>query len=242
MAKNGSGTRNYVRKASPAPAKPRAVPVAEAVGSLPAADIAAVTLPPVAEAAAVPAVEPVVATAAQVAEQVEETVAPKIEQLTETVMTETSNFTETAKSNAYAGADKAAAVFTDLSERGKAAFEKGSKVAEELTDITKGNVEAIVASSRAAAKGAETLLQSAGDYSRRSFEQASSAVKTLTAAKTPVEFFQLQNDFAKSHFDQFVAEASKFSENFVKLTGDVVQPLSSRFAVAADKIKAASSI
>lgn len=243
MAKNGSGTRSYVRKTPPvAAAKNRAVPVVAI--DLPAADIAAVTLPPVAKVEAAPIEAPAaaIAAAAPVEDPVVEPIAPKIEQITETVMTDNSNFTNTAANTAFAGTEKATAAFADLSERGKAALEKTSKVAEELTDLTKGNVEAIVASSRAAAKGAEVLLQSASEYSRRSFEQASSAVKTLTAAKTPVEFFQLHNDFAKTYFDQFVAEASKFSESFVKLASDVTQPLSSRFAVAADKIKVASSL
>lgn len=127
--------------------------------------------------------------------------------------------------------------FNDVSEQARAAVEKGSKMIEEFNDFTKGNVEAFVAAGRAAAKGAETLGQNAAEYSRKSFEEATKAMKTLSGAKSPTEFFKLQNDFAKSQFDSMIAEASKISETMVKIFGDVAEPISSRVAVAADKVK-----
>src|SRR3546814_13686264 len=78
---------------------------------------------------------------------------------------------------------------------------------EEMNDFTKGNVEAFVAAGRAAAKGAEILGQNAAEYSRKSFDEASKALKTISSAKSPTEFFKLQNDFAKSQFDSLFAEA-----------------------------------
>lgn len=127
--------------------------------------------------------------------------------------------------------------FTDVSEQARAAMEKGNKMIEEMNDFTKGNVEAFVAAGRAAAKGAEILGQNAAEYSRKSFDEASKALKTISSAKSPTEFFKLQNDFAKSQFDSLIAEASKVSEAVVKMFGDVAEPLSSRVAVAADKVK-----
>lgn len=127
--------------------------------------------------------------------------------------------------------------FTDVSEQAKSALEKGTKMIEEFNDFAKGNVEAVVAAGRAAAKGAETLGQNAAEYSRKSFEEATKAMKTLSGAKSPTEFFKLQNDFAKTQFDSLIAEASKMSETMVKIFGDVAEPISSRVAVAADKVK-----
>jgi phasin family protein len=132
------------------------------------------------------------------------------------------------------------AVFGDVNERAKTAFEKSTKLAEEMGELTKGNVEALVASGRVAAKGAEALTQEAAEYSKKSFESAATAMRSLAAAKSPVELIQLQNDFAKTSFDAAIAEASKLSETWVKLATDMYQPLSSRFAVAAEKMKAAS--
>ena len=64
--------------------------------------------------------------------------------------------------------------------------------------------------------------------------------KSFAAVKSPTELFQLQSEFAKSSFDSAVAEASKLSEAVVKLAGEIAQPISSRYAVAAEKLKAAA--
>ena len=144
--------------------------------------------------------------------------------------------------NAKIAAEKVQALFGDFNERAKTAFEKSAKIGEDLTELTKGNVEAIVASARVAAKGAEALTQEAADYSKKSFETATGALKSFAAVKSPTELFQLQSDYAKSSFDNAVAEASKLSEAWVKLAGEVFQPLSSRYAVAAEKLKASAAL
>lgn len=139
--------------------------------------------------------------------------------------------------NITAAGVSAKSAFNDVSDQARAAVEKGSKMIEEFNDFAKGNVEACVAAGRAAAKGAETIGQNAAEYSRKSFEEATKALKSISAAKSPTEFFKLQNDFAKSQFDSMIAEASKVSETFIKIFGDVAEPISSRVAVAADKVK-----
>ena len=148
----------------------------------------------------------------------------------------------TAPETTYAAADKLQSVFGDVNERAKTAVEKSSKMAEELTELTKGNVEAFVASGRVAAKGAESMTQEAAEFGKKSFESATGAFKSFAAVKSPTELFQLQSDYAKTSFDSMVAEASKLSESMLKLMGEIAQPLSSRYAVAAEKIKSATAM
>jgi len=71
--------------------------------------------------------------------------------------------------------DRVQAMFGDVNEQARAAFEKNAKIVEELAELTRGNVEAIVASSKVAARGVEALGQEAAEYGRKSFEEASSA-------------------------------------------------------------------
>jgi len=136
-----------------------------------------------------------------------------------------------------AAAERVQAVFGDVTERTKGAVEKSTKLVEELTELTKGNVEAIVASSKVAAKGVETLGQQSADYSRRSFEEASAALKSFAEVKSATDFFKLQNDYVRSAFDSWVAESSKASEAVLKLAGEVAEPITSRYAVAAERVK-----
>ncbi len=136
------------------------------------------------------------------------------------------------------GMEKAQAFFGDVSARFKTAFEKSSKFGEEFVDFQKGNVEAIVASARVAAKASESFGQEAAEYGKKHFESATAAFKSFAAVKSPTELFQLQSEFAKSSFDSAVAEASRVSESLLKVAGEIVQPLSNRYAVAAEKFKA----
>lgn len=144
--------------------------------------------------------------------------------------------TDTAEAGKFT-AERLQAAFGDVNERAKAAVEKSGKLFEEATELTKGNVDALVASSKIAAKGVETLSQEAADYGRRSFEEASAALKSFAEVKSPTDFFRLQSEFAKSAFDSMVSESSKLSEAVIKLAGDVAQPLTNRYSVAAERVK-----
>ncbi|HWL47969.1 MAG TPA: phasin family protein [Sphingomonadaceae bacterium] len=135
---------------------------------------------------------------------------------------------------------KVQTLFGDFNARAKAAVEKSAKLGEELADLTKGNVEALVASGKAAAKGAETLAQDAADYSKKHFERATGTIGSFAAVKSPTELFQLQSDFARASIDDVIAGASRFSESWLKLAGEVFQPLSNRYAVAAEKLRNAA--
>ena len=138
------------------------------------------------------------------------------------------------------GIEKGQAMFGDMTARFKTAFEKSAKIGEELVDFTKGNVEAFVASARVAAKASESLGQEAAEYGKKHLESATAAFKSFASVKSPTELFQLQSEYAKSAFDSAVAEASRVSESLMKVAGDIAQPISNRYAVAAEKFKAAT--
>ncbi|HEX4736046.1 MAG TPA: phasin family protein [Allosphingosinicella sp.] len=149
--------------------------------------------------------------------------------------------TRTMKNEANKIADNVQALFGEANERARAQIERNTRFAEELTELGRGNVEAFVASTKVAAKGVETIGQEVAEYSRKSFEEASAALKAFAEVKSPTDFFRLQGEFARTQFDSLVAETSRFSETVVKLAGDVAQPLTSRYTVAAEKVKAAAA-
>ena len=153
--------------------------------------------------------------------------------MTDTVNNTAQNFAQDAQA-------RATEFFGDVNARTKAAVERSTKLVEELNEFNKGNIEALVESGRVAAKAAETLGQQAAETARKNFEQTTAALKNFASAKTPTEFFQLQSEFARTAFDQLIAETSKNSETLLKVAGDVFQPISNRFAVAAEKFKAAA--
>ena len=179
------------------------------------------------------AVKAAVDTAVQAEAEPIEASIQRIEEGT-SIMTKTETTIETGK----IAAERIQAAFGDVNERAKAAVEKSTKIFEEASELTKGNVEALVASSKVAARGVETLGQEVADYGRRSFDEASAALKSLAEAKSPTDFFKLQGDYARAAFDSLIAESSKVSENMVKLAGEVAEPITSRYSVAAERVKA----
>lgn len=218
---------------------PKAEKIVAVEAPAPIAESAAspVAAPPVVEAPApeavveTPKMEPVPAVSAR---DETETVTPPITAPAE------STVAPALKGTTIMATEKMQAMFGDVNERAKAAMAKSSKIVEDLTELTKGNVEAIVASSRVAAKGVEALGQEAVEYGKKSFETATTTFKSFAGAKSPTELYQLQSDFAKTSFDSAIAEASKVSESLVKLTSEIFQPISSRYAVAMEKIKTAT--
>jgi phasin family protein len=136
--------------------------------------------------------------------------------------------------------EKGQAYIADITAKAKTAAEKGTKAVEEMTEFSKGNVEALVESGKIAAKGLETLGQGYADYARKSFESTTAAFKTFAGVKSPTDFFKLHSEFVKGQFDSIVAETSKNTEAMIKLAGDVAQPISNRVAIAAEKLKIAA--
>ena len=134
--------------------------------------------------------------------------------------------------------DKTQAMFAGADAKG--AMEKGQKMFDEMNSFSKGNIEAIVESTKIAAKGFETFGQDVAAYAKKSFEEASTAAKTLASVKSPTEFMKLQSDYVRSAFDMMVAETSRSTEAMLKLAGEVAQPISNRVAIAAEKVKIAA--
>lgn len=244
---------------APAPKKPAArkatASSVKAIDANPSAIVAATTAvdaPPLPEPVAEPVVEaepvaaaPVAATPPEAPVEPEMTKSlPKqaepfaIKTLSAIEGTKTMNdVIETGKKFAEDAKAKMETVYADLNEKAKAGVEKSTKAIEELSDLAKGNVEALVESGKIAAKGMETLGQEAVDYSRKSFEKATASFKTFSTIKTPTEFFQLQSQLFSSSFDDFTKEAAKSSEAMMKLAGDVASPLTARVTLVTDKVK-----
>ena len=241
---------------APAPVAPEAAAPVEAV------------VEPV-EAVAEPVVEAVTETVAAVEAKAEEQVTEVAETLSETVETVADQAVATTETTTAAVEDaattirdtasaahrqqektimdtiqnateKTQAMFGEANERAKGAYEKGTKFFQEMTEFSKGNVEAIVESSKIAAKGFESMGQDTAAYLKTSFEDATQAMRTLATIKSPTELMKFQADYVRSAFDALVAQTSRGTEASLKLAGEVAQPISNRVAVAAEKIKVAA--
>lgn len=152
-----------------------------------------------------------------------------------------SNFTFEEKtmdmSTNFAGLQDA---MTEAQAKAKAAFEKSTSVLGEVSEFTKGNVEAVVASGKILAEGAQGIGSELVAEGRTAFETLTGDIKELAAAKSPTDFFKIQSDMVRKNFDSAVAYSSKNSEAMLKLFSDSFAPISGRMSIAMEKARAVS--
>ncbi len=129
---------------------------------------------------------------------------------------------------------------SEVQTRAKDAYEKSTEMVGEASEFTKGNVEALVESSKILSEGMQELGKTYAEEAKSAFETATTDMKEMAAVKSPTELFQLQGKLMRRNFDSLVAMSSKSSEAMIKLANDTMAPLSGRMTLAADKISKAS--
>ena len=130
--------------------------------------------------------------------------------------------------------------FGEIQTSAKAAYEKGTEAVTELTEFSKGNVEALVESSKILAAGAQSLGKTYVEEAKSAYETITADVKEIAAVKSPAELFQLQGKIMRRNFDLLVATSSKNTEAVMQLANETFAPLTGRVSVAAEKLTKAA--
>ena len=133
-------------------------------------------------------------------------------------------------------ADTTSNMAEDAQSRMKAVYEKGTAMTSEAASFQKGNVEALVESSRIFVSGMQDMGRTYVEEARSAAESMQDDVKKIAAVKSPTELFQLQGEIARRNFDAMVAAASKNTETMIKLANEAFAPMSNRMSLAAEKI------
>ena len=123
----------------------------------------------------------------------------------------------TAEINFNAGADAV-----------KAGFDKVIAGYDTAVGYSKDTAEALIKSATIAGKGAETLHNEIYAYTKTSMENSIAAGKAILGAKSVHEAIEAQTDYAKSAFENYVAELSRFNQLFTATAKDSFAPLQGR--------------
>jgi hypothetical protein len=148
---------------------------------------------------------------------------------TDTVATQTK--TKTTKINS---------ILTDVQDKAKAAYAKGSAVAGEIGTMTKGNVEAVVASGKILGAGLKELGEGSAADGKQAVDTFLADLKAFAAVKSPTEFFDLQFKVTQRNIDTALALGSKNGKAFGKLASDTAAPLSSQVKANIAKLRKAA--
>ena len=138
--------------------------------------------------------------------------------------------------NAEQIADKTKEVASDMQNRMSSAYQKSTEMTSEAVEFQKGNVEAMVESSRILVSGMQDMGRTYVEEARTAAEAMQDDVRKMAAIKSPTELFQLQGEIARRSFDAMVATASKNTEAMIKLTNEAFAPMSNRMSLAAEKV------
>ncbi|CAN2533015.1 MAG TPA: phasin family protein [Methylosinus sp.] len=106
---------------------------------------------------------------------------------------------------------------------------------ENVQQIGKEQFEAVSAAAAALTKGWQTIAAETTDYSKKSFEKSRLLAEKMIGVKKIDEAIQLQSDYAKGAYEDFLAEATKLGELYSSLAKEAFKPVE----VAATKVYSA---
>ena len=119
----------------------------------------------------------------------------------------------------------------------KAGFEKAIAGYDSVVGYSKDTAEALIKSAAVASKGAETLHSEIYSYAKQSMEDSIAAGKAILGAKSVHEAIEVQTGYAKSAFENYVAELTKFNQLFTATAKDSLASLQSRAQAWVDVVQ-----
>ncbi len=103
---------------------------------------------------------------------------------------------------------------------------------EDLQAVGKENVDATLKSFGALTKSGQAIAVELADYSKKAFQDGSSALEKLFGVKSLDKAIEVQTEYAKTAYEGFVAEATKLSGLYTELAKETYKPFEGVFARA----------
>ena len=103
---------------------------------------------------------------------------------------------------------------------------------EDLQQVSKENVDLAVKSMGVVSKSAQAIATEIADYSKKSFEESTSALEKLFGVKSVEKAIELQTEYAKTAYEGFVAEATKIGEMYTAMAKETYKPFETMMAKA----------
>jgi len=125
---------------------------------------------------------------------------------------------------------------SDVQAKLQTAYDKSAGMVAEMSELAKGNVEAIVESTKLFAAGVQDLSKSYAEEAKSAYETATADIKEMSAIKSPTELFQLQGKILRRNFENLIAATSKSTDAALKLANEAMAPISGRVNVATEKL------
>lgn len=96
---------------------------------------------------------------------------------------------------------------------------------EDFQNFGKEQYEATLASFNNLTKNYQAIASAYADYSKKSFEDTSAFVEKLSGVKSLDKVLEVQNEYAKSAYETFVADSQKIASLYSDLAKQAFKPL-----------------
>ena len=109
------------------------------------------------------------------------------------------------------------------------AVEKLNDNVKQMASFGRETLDAVVQSSTAAGKNAESIFTEVVAFSKQNIENSVGAVKEIASVRSPEALSTLQSRYAQQSFETYVSQMTRLSELFMSATKEVSEPISARF-------------
>lgn len=100
-----------------------------------------------------------------------------------------------------------------------------SKASNDFQKISKDSYDAMVRSYGELNRGFQDIGAQMTSYSKQAFAEATRTFEKLVGAKSLEHVIEIQSQYAKTSYDNWVAEASKIGEKFASVTRNAYKPV-----------------
>jgi hypothetical protein len=103
---------------------------------------------------------------------------------------------------------------------------------EDVQNFGKSSMDMALTSLGAWTKGAQAIAVEVVDYSKKSAESSAAAWEMLIGAKSVEKALEVQSQYLRSSYEDFVAETTKLGELYVDLAKQAYKPFEGALAKA----------
>jgi phasin family protein len=106
---------------------------------------------------------------------------------------------------------------------------------DQMQKFGKDSMDMAQASLGAWTKNAQAIATEVANYSKKSFEDSAAAWEKLMGAKSLEKAMEVQSEFLKSSYEDFVAESAKLGELYVDFAKEAYKPFEGAFKASTMK-------
>jgi len=103
---------------------------------------------------------------------------------------------------------------------------------DQMQKFGKDSMDMALASLGAWTKNAQAIASEVADYSKKSFEDSTAAWEKLIGAKSLEKAMEVQSEYLRSSYEDFVAQSTRLSELYADLAKEAYKPFEGVMAKA----------